>query len=171
MNDTEYNETQEPQPDSVPYSDLAADLMIDDLSYEDARDYAMQFLVAEKKAKAQLQQKEQELNKWNERLAFAEKQGLSDHLEDAKRQLHFLTDEKAKLKAELEELHRKIIVLKEKLDFKAKTAGIPSSAHAEQLLTDLEQLADVDEYKLQEAMKKQEAEDELAKLKAKLGME
>ena len=33
---------------------------------------------------------------------------------------------------------------------------------------DFEQLVDVEEYKLQEAMKNQEADDELAKLKARL---
>ena len=171
MNDTEYTHAQEPQPDSVPSSDVDTDLMIDNLSYEDARDYVLGFLIAEKKAKAQLREKEQELNKWNERLAFAEKKGLTETLEDVKRQLHFLVDEKAKLTAEIEALHRKIVVLKEKLDRKAKSAGIPSSSHAEQLLSALEQLADVDEYKLQEAMKQQAAEDELAKLKDKLGME
>ncbi len=173
MSDTEYSETQEPQsgPASSPDFDVdTADLMIDDMSYEDARNYVMRFLVAEKRTKAQLQEKEQELNKWNERLAFAEKKGLSDHLEEAKRHLHFLVEEKAKLTTELEAFHRKTTVLKEKLEFKAKSAGIPSSARAEQLLTDLEQLADVDEYKLKEVMKQQEAEDELAKLKAKLGM-
>jgi hypothetical protein len=170
MSDTEYSDTQESQPDPVSYSEADTDLMIDDLSYEDAKNYVLRFLVAEKRTKAQLQEKEQELNTWNERLAFAEKKGLSDHLEEAKRQLHFLVEEKAKLTAELEALHRKNIVLKEKLEFKAKNAGIPSSAHAEQLLTNLEQLADVDEYKLKQAMKQQEAEDELAKLKAKLGM-
>jgi hypothetical protein len=36
------------------------------------------------------------------------------------------------------------------------------------LLSDFDQLVNVDEYKLQEEMKNQEAEDELAKLKAKL---
>lgn len=171
MSDTEYTNAQEPQPDSVPSSNVDSDLLIDDLSYEDAKNYVLQFLIAEKKAKAQLREKEQELDKWNERLAFAEKKGLTEHLENAKRQLHFLIDEKTKLTAEIEALHRKIVVLKEKLDLKAKSAGIPSSAHAEQLLSALEQLADVDEYKLQEAMKQQAAEDELAKLKAKLGME
>lgn len=170
MNDTEYTHAQEPQLDSIPSSNVDSDLLIDDLSYEDAKNYVLQFLIAEKKAKAQLQEKEQELNKWNERLAFAEKKGLTEHLENVKRQLHFLVDEKAKLTAEIETLHRKIVVLKEKLDLKAKSAGIPSSAHAEQLLSALEQVADVDEYKLQEAMKQQAAEDELAELKAKLGM-
>jgi hypothetical protein len=42
------------------------------------------------------------------------------------------------------------------------------SSRAERLLADFEQLVDVEEYKLQEAMKNQEAEDELAKLKARL---
>ena len=171
MSDTEYSGTQEPQSGSASSSDVDTDLMIDDLSYEDARDYVIRFLVTEKKTKASLQQKEQELNKWNERLAFAEKKGLSEHIEEAKRQLHFLVQEKTKLTAELEVLQRKIPILKEKLEFKAKSAGVPSSAFAEQLLTNLEQLANVDEYKLKEAMKQQEAEDELAKLKAKLRME
>ncbi len=170
MNDTEYTNAQEPQSASAPSSGVDPDLLIDDLSYEDAKKYVLGFLIAEKKAKAQLQEKGPELDKWNERLAFAEQKGLTEHLENAKRQLHFLVDEKATLTAEIEALQRKIVVLKEKLDRKAKSAGIPSSTHAEQLLSSLEQLADVDEYKLQEAMKQQAAEDELAKLKDKLGM-
>ena len=84
------------------------------------------------------------------------------------RELHALIQERDKLVAERESLHRKNIILKEKLQSMAKRAGIPSSTYAEQLLTDLEDLSDVEEYKLQEAIKEQEAEDELAKLKAKL---
>jgi hypothetical protein len=174
MSDTEYSDAEAPQSEPIPAgsgADVDRDLLIDDMAYEDARNYVMNFLVAEKKTKAALQEKEAELYKWNERLAFAEKKGMTDILEEAKRHLHFLVDEKAKLKAELEALQRKNTVLKEKLQHKAKTKGIPSSAHAEQLLSDLGQLADVGEYKLNEAMKQQEAEDELAKLKAKLGMQ
>jgi hypothetical protein len=172
MKTTEYDNTQSSQPGSASYpsADADTDLMIDNMSYQDAKNYVMQFLITTKKTEAVLQEKQQELNKWNERLAFAEKKGLPEHIEEAKRQLHFLAEERARLIAELDALRRKIIVLKEKLDYKAKTAGIPSSTHGEQLLADLEQLADVDEYKLKEAMKQQEAEDELAKLKAKLGM-
>jgi len=170
MNNPESNNPQEPQPGTPVSTAVDTDLMIDDLSYQDARDYVLKFLVGEKKTKAALQQKEQELHKWKERLAFAEKKGLAQQVEEATRQLHFLIQEKAKLTAELDALHRKIIILKEKLQDKAKSAGIPSSAFAEQLLSNLEQLADVDEYKLKEAMKQQEAEDELSKLKAKLGM-
>ena len=172
MSDTEYSDVEAPQSEPIPTgSGVDTDLLIDDMSYEDARNYVMSFLVTEKRTKAALQEKEAEFHKWNERLAFAERKGMTDILEEATRHLHFLVDEKAKLKAELEALQRKNTVLKEKLQHKAQTTGTPSSAHAEQLLSDLEQLADVDEYKLNEAMKQQAAEDELAKLKAKLGMQ
>lgn len=171
MSDTEYSNTETPPSEPIPTeSGVDSDLLIDEMSYEDARNYVMSFLVTEKRTKAALLEKEAEFHKWNERLAFAERNAMTDVLEEAKRHLHFLVDEKAKLKAELEALQRKNIVLKEKLQRKAKTTGIPTSDHAEQLLRDLEQLADVNEYKLQEAMKQQAAEDELAKLKAKLGM-
>ncbi len=146
------------------------DLLIDNMSYQDARQYVLNFLISEKKTKAALTEKEQELNTWNERLGFAEKKGLTEQAEKAKHHLHLLIQEKQTLAAELAALQRKNIILREKLDHLAKTDGIPTSAHAEQLLTDLGQLADVDEYKLNEAMKQQDAEDELAKLKAKMGM-
>lgn len=163
--------TTTPTEDGVtPESNVNRDLMIDNMSYQDARQYVLRFLISEKKTKAALTEKDQELNTWNERLAFAEKQGLADQAEKARHHLHLLIQEKEKLAAELDGLHRKNIILKEKLDHLAKTDGIPSSAHAEQLLSDLNSLADVDEYKLKEAMKQQEAEDELAKLKAKMGL-
>jgi hypothetical protein len=173
MNNTEYTNSQASQPGSPSAAIPEADrdlLMMDDLPYQEARDYVMQFLIVKKKTEAMLQEKQQKLNQWNERLAFAEQKGRTDLLEDAKRELRFLVEAKTKLTAELDALNRKIVVLKEKLDYKAKTAGIPLTTHAEQLLTNLDQLADVGEYKLKEAMKQQEAEDELAKLKAKLGM-
>ncbi len=168
MSETAYHDSQEPQTGNTSSGGVDTDLMIDDLSYQDAREYVMHFLVAEKKAEKLLQERQQDLNTWNERLAFAEKQGTSDYLERAKRELHTLIRERDTLSAERDALHRKNIILKEKLQLKAKDANIPSSAHAEQLLSDFEQLVDVEEYKLQEAMKAQEAEDELAKLKAKL---
>lgn len=151
-------------------ANVDTDLLIDDMPYEQARQYVLQFLISEKKTKTQLLEKEQEMNKWNERVAFAEKKGLTQPLEEAKHHLHQLIQEREQLKAEYENLHRKNVILKEKLDLKAKGAGIPSNAFAEQLLNDLGQLADVDEYKLNQAVKQQEAEDELAKLKAKMGM-
>ena len=55
------------------YQEVDRDLMIDDLSYADARDYVLKFLTSEKKTIKALQEKEQELQKWNERLAFAER--------------------------------------------------------------------------------------------------
>ncbi len=168
MSETAYHDSQNPQTGTTSSGDADTDLMIDDLSYQDARDYVIRFLTAEKKTEKLLQEKQQELNTWNERLAFAEKQGTPDQLERVKRELHALIRERDTLKTERDRFHRKNIVLKEKLQHKAKSADIPSSAHAEQLLADFEQLVDVDEYKLQEAMKDQEAEDELAKLKAKL---
>ena len=79
-----------------------------------------------------------------------------------------LIQERDKIAAERDDLHRKNIILKEKLQLKTKNADGSSSSRAERLLSDFEQLVDVEEYKLQEAMKEQEAEDELAKLKAKL---
>jgi hypothetical protein len=146
------------------------DLMIDDLSYEDAAAYVKSFLTSYKKTQAALEEKTQELNTWNERLTLAERNGRTDLQEEAKHRLHLLIEEKTRLADETQALHRKIVVLKEKLEFKAKNAGIPSGARAEQLLSDLQQLADVDEYKLNEALKDQQAEEDLAQLKAKLGM-
>jgi hypothetical protein len=174
MDDTAYpNTSEEPQveADVSATPEVDRDLLIDNMSYEDARQYVMNFLISEKKTRTALLEKEQELNTWNERLAFAEKKGLTEQAQKAQHHLHFLIQEKNTLSAELAALQRKNIILKEKLQDLAKTADLPSTAHAEQLLSDLEQLADVEEYKLQEAMKQQEAEDELAKLKTKLGMQ
>ena len=150
--------------------DVDRDLLIDNMSYQDARKYVLNFLISEKKTNAALTKKKQELNTWNERLAFAEKKGMTEQAGKTKHHLHVLIQEKQTLAAELAALQRKNIILKEKLDHLAKTDGIPTTAHAEQLLNDLGQLADIDEYKLQEAMKQHDAEDELAKLKAKMGM-
>ncbi len=160
MSDTGYSDSQASQVDP--------DLMIDDLSYTDAKNYVMRFLTAEKRTEKMLQQKQEDFNKWNERLAFVEKQGTPEQLEKVKRELNVLISERDKLKAEFAALQRKNMILKEKLQHKAKDVGIPSSAFAEQLLRDFDQLVDVEDYKLQEAMNEQAAEDELAKLKAKL---
>ncbi len=154
--------------ETVTSTPVDKDLMIDDLSYEDAREYVFHFLTAEKKLEKLLQEKLQELNNWNEKLAFAETKGTAEQVDLAKRYLHTLIQERDKLAAERNELHRKNIVLKEKLQNKAKGVDPSVSARAEQLLADFDQLVDVDDYKLQEAMKEQEAEDELAKLKARL---
>jgi len=150
------------------YQDVDRDLMIDDLSYQDARDYVLKFLTSEKKTIKELQEKEQELQKWNERLAFAERNGNAEQLQQVKTHLHRLIQERDALKAEKEALQRKTTILKEKLHAKPKDAEVVSSARAERLLADFEQLVDVNEYKLNQAIKDQEAEDELAKLKAKL---
>jgi hypothetical protein len=155
---------------TIPPTGVDPDLLIDDMPYEQARQYVLQFLISEKKTRTQLLEKEQAMHTWNERVAFAEKKGLTQPLEDAKHHLHLLIQERDALKAELDALHRKNVILKEKLEYKAKTAGVPSNAFAEKLLDDLGQLADVDEYKLNQAMKQQEAEDDLAKLKAKMGL-
>lgn len=168
MSDTTYHDSQNPQTGTTSSTDADTDLMIDDLSFQDARDYVMRFLATEKKIEKLLQEKQQELNKWNERLAFTEKQGTPDQIERVKRELHTLIQERDKLAAERNTLHRKNIILKEKLQLKAKNENIPSSSRAEQLLSDFEQIVDVEEYKLKEEMKDQQAEDELAKLKAKL---
>lgn len=165
MSNTSYDASQTPQSGAT---NVDADLMIDELSYEDAREYVMRFLVAEKKTEKLLQEKQQQFNTWNERLAYAEKQGTPEQVDRVKRELHILIQERDKLTAERDELHRKNIILKEKLQLKTKNADGSSSSRAERLLSDFEQLVDVEEYKLQEAMKEQEAEDELAKLKAKL---
>lgn len=172
MDETTYSNTQESQADESfsTAPEVDRDLLIDDMSYQDARQYVLNFLISEKKTKAALAEKEQDLNTWNERLAFAEKRGMTEQADKARHHLHVLIQEKEKIAAELAALQRKTIILKEKLEDKAKTDGIPTSAHAEQLLNDLGELADVDEYKLKEAMKQQEAEDELAQLKAKMGM-
>ena len=150
------------------YTEVDRDLMIDDLSYADARDYVLKFLTSEKKTVKALQEKEQELQKWNERLAFVERSGNADQLQQVKSHLHRLIQERDALKAEKEALQRKTTILKEKLQAKPKDAETASSSRAERLLADFEQLVDVNEYKLNQAMKEQEAEDELAKLKAKL---
>lgn len=150
------------------YPEVDRDLMIDDLSYQDARDYVLKFLTSEKKTIKALQEKEQELQKWNERLAFAERSGNPAQTQQVKDHLHRLIQERDTLKAEKDALQRKTTILKEKLQAKPKDAEVASSARAERLLADFEQLVDVNEYKLNEAMKDQDAEDELAKLKAKL---
>ncbi len=150
------------------YTEVDRDLMIDDLSYQDARDYVLKFLTSEKKTTKALQEKELELLKWNERLAFSERAGNAEQVQQVKSHLHRLIQERDTLKAEKEALQRKTTILKEKLQAKPKDAEVVSSAKAERLLADFEQLVDVNEYKLNEAMKEQEAEDELAKLKAKL---
>ena len=148
--------------------EVDTDLLIDDLSYQEAKTYVMQFLIAEKKTERLLQEKQQVFNTWNERLAYAEQRGTPEQVERVKHELHILIRERDQLLAERDALHRKNIILKEKLQLKAKEVEASAGARAERLLTDFEQLVDVDEYKLQEAMKNQEAEDELAKLKAKL---
>ena len=150
------------------YQEADQDLMIDDLSYKDAYDYVMKFLTTEKKTSQQLKETQQELDKWNERLAFIEKSGDMKQLEQVKAHLSRLIGQRDTLKAEGESLHRKNIILKEKLQAKPKDAEAAASSRAERLLADFEQLVDVDEYKLNQAMKNQEAEDELAKMKAKL---
>ena len=58
---------------------------------------------------------EQQFNTWNERLAYAEQQGTPEQVERIKRELHILIQERDKLTAERDELHRKNIILKEKL--------------------------------------------------------
>lgn len=168
MSDTSYDASQTPQAEAASFTNADADLMIDDLSYEDAREYVMHFLVAEKKTEKLLQEKQQQFNTWNERLAYAEKQGTPEQVERIKRELHMLIQERDKITVERDDLHRKNIIFKEKLQLKTKNADGSSDSRAERLLSDFEQLVDVEEYKLQEAMKEQEAEDELAKLKAKL---
>ena len=150
------------------YQEVDRDLMIDDLSYADAREYVLKFLTSEKKTVKALQEKEQELQKWNERLAFVERSGSPDQLQQVTSHLHRLIQERDALKAEKEALQRKTTILKEKLHAKPKDVDVVSSSRAERLLADFEQLVDVNEYKLDQAMKDQEAEDELAKLKAKL---
>jgi len=160
----------------MPINDQAApkivevdrDLMIDDLSYQDAHEYVLKFFTAEKRTAQMLKIKQQDFQTWNERLVFAERQADAALLEKTKQHLHRLIQERDTLKTEYDDLHRKNIILKEKLDLKAKAANLPSTARAEQLLADFEQLVDVDEYKLKQAMQEQEADDELAKLKAKL---
>jgi hypothetical protein len=132
----------------------------------------LSFLIAEKKTEKLLQEKQQNLDRWNERLAYAEKQGTGEQLDRIKRELHNLIQERDKLRAERDQLHRKNIILKEKLQAKPRDAGTgAASSRAEKLLADFGELVDVEEYKLQEAMKDQEADDELAKLKAKLSNE
>ena len=168
MSDTTQNNTSKTQPEEISSVNVDADLMIDDLSYEDARDYVMRFLTAEKKTEKQLQEKQQAFNTWNERLAFAEKQGTPEQVELVKRELHALIRERDALSAEREALHRKNIILKEKLQIKAQGTDVETSSRAERLLADFDQLVNVEDYKLQEAMKEQEANDELAKLKAKI---
>lgn len=160
--------TQESTATSNIAGNVDADLMIDDLSYQDAKSYVMQFLIAEKKTEKLLQEKQQALNTWNERLAYAEQHGSPDQIQRAKHELHTLINERDRLAAERDALHRKNVILKEKLQLKAQSGDSQVSSRAERLLTDFEQLVDVEEYKLQEAMKNQEAEDELAKLKARL---
>ncbi|PIE33858.1 hypothetical protein CSA56_10120 [candidate division KSB3 bacterium] len=155
--------------DSTSFPQADADLMIDDLSYNDAREYVLNFLTAEKKTEKLLYKKQQQLDTWNERLAYAEQQGTPEQLEHVKRELHALIQERDVLKQELETLHGKNIILKEKLQSKPRAAAESSSSdRAEKLLSDFGQLVDVDEYKLKEALKEQDADDELAKLKAKL---
>ncbi len=154
--------------DTTSFSQADTDLMIDDLSYKDAREYVMGFLTAEKKTEQLLREKQQQLDTWNERLAYIEQQGTPEQLERVKRELHALIQERETLKQERDTLHRKNIVLKEKLRSKSTNGDEGSQSRAEQLLADFEQLVDVDKYKLQEEMKDQEADDELAKLKAKL---
>lgn len=148
--------------------DIDVDLMIDELSYQDAKAYVLQFLTAEKKTERLLQERQQALNTWNERLAYAEQHGTPEQAQRAKQELHTLIRERDHLVVERDTLHRKNVILKEKLQLKAQGADSQKSSRAERLLADFEQLVDVEEYKLQEAMKNQEAEDELAKLKAKL---
>ena len=150
------------------YQEVDQDLMIDDLSYKDAHEYVMKFLTTEKKTDQQLKETQQELDKWNERLAFIEKSGDAKHLEQVKAHLSRLIGQRDSLKAEKEVLHRKNIILKEKLQAKPKDAEAAASARAERLLADFEQLVDVNEYKLDQAIKEQQAVDELEKLKARL---
>lgn len=168
MSDMTDHPTQEGTSQQGFSGEVDTDLLIDNLSYQEARNYVMQFLTAEKKTERLLQEKQQAFNKWNERLAFAEQRGTPEQVERVKHELHILIRERDQLLAERDALHRKNIILKEKLQLKATEAEASVSARAERLLTDFEQLVDVDEYKLQEAMKNQEAEDELAKLKARL---
>lgn len=171
MSDPAYNDMQQPQTEGH-YVEVDRDLLIDDMSYQDAREYVMSFLVAEKKTEKLLQEKQQNLDRWNERLAYADQQGTAEQLERIKRELHVLIRERDTLRVERDQLHRKNVVLKEKLQAKAQNAGADAgSTRAEKLLADFSELVDVEEYKLQEAMKDQEADDELAKLKAKLSNE
>ncbi|MCP4397730.1 MAG: hypothetical protein GY801_10580 [bacterium] len=171
MSDPAYNDTQQPQTEGR-YVKMDRDLSIDDLSYQDAREYVMSFLTAEKKTEKLLQEKQQDFDRWNKRLAYAEQQGTSEQLERIQRELHVLIRERDTLKAEREQLHRKNVVLKEKLQAKARNADTTAgSTRAEKLLADFGELVDIEEYKLQEAVKEQEADDELAKLKAKLSKE
>lgn len=169
MNETTYQDAQTPQTaPTASFVTVDTDLLIDDLSYKDAYEYVVRFMTSEKQTSAELKTKEQEVNLWNERLAFAEKKGDLALANQAKQRLHFLIQEKMKMTADLEELHRKNIVLKEKLQLKAKTDGTPTTARSEQLLADLEQISGVEEYKINEAIKAQSVEDELGKLKSKL---
>lgn len=168
MSEMTDNTTQERTSQQGFSGEVDSDFLIDDLSYQEAKAYVMQFLIAEKKTERFLQEKQQAFNKWNERLAYAEQRGTPEQVERVKHELHTLIRERDQLLAERDALHRKNIILKEKLQLKAKEADASAGARAERLLTDFEQIVDVDEYKLQETMKNQEAEDELAKLKAKL---
>ena len=171
MSESTYSDAQQPQTEQD-YTEIDKDLLIDDMSYQDAKEYVLSFLIAEKKTERLLQEKQQNLDRWNERLAYAEQQGTSAQLERIKRELHALIQERDKLRAEHNNLHRKNIILKEKLQAKTRNAGAEeANARAEKLLADFSELVDVEEYQLQEAMKDQEADDELAKLKAKLSNE
>ena len=171
MNEPDYTDAQQSRAES-PSVEVDKDLLIDELSYQEAREYVMSFLVAEKKTEKLLKEKQLDLDRWNERLAYAEQQGTGEQLERVKRELHALIRERESLRAERDQLHRKNIVLKEKLKAKPQDdAAGAASGRAEKLLADFGELVDVEEYKLLEAMKDQEADDELAKLKAKLSNE
>ena len=55
---------QESQVTSAMPGDVDPDLMIDDLPYQDAKAYVIQFLTAEKKTEKLLQERQQALNTW-----------------------------------------------------------------------------------------------------------
>ncbi|PID59061.1 hypothetical protein CSB45_01240 [candidate division KSB3 bacterium] len=170
MSEAGVNGAQHIQQDAA-YVEPDPDLMIEDMSYQEAGQYVMSFLLTEKKTEKILQEKLQDLDRCNERLAYAEQHGDGQQLEQITRELHGLIQERDSLLAELEQLHRKNVVLKAQWRIKATRGGEAARVQAERLLADFSELVDVEEYKLQEAMKDQEAEDELAKLKAKLAGE
>ncbi|MCI0526148.1 MAG: hypothetical protein L0Y56_01660, partial [Nitrospira sp.] len=129
------------------------DLMIDHLSYEEAREYVYRFILAQKATEKSLHQKEQELERWQRRMALAQQAKDPNLVQEAQNRAKLMELEVENLKSEYAQLLRKNAILKEKLEVKARYTP---SVDAHQLLAELEMIADVEEHQLRKKFEEKE---------------
>jgi multidrug resistance efflux pump len=142
------------------------DTDIDFLDFDSAREYVLAFLTTLKKTQKQRAVAEEELEHWRGRIKLAEARGEPALKRGAEQRVAELEAHCLQLHQEELELKRKVDVLKEKL----KATKIRSSLQvdADALLAQMQMLVGEPD-RLQEDMRKTEADQALRELKKKMG--